>query len=165
MAGVVALIAAVGLNRAIGRKGGLLWRLPEDMRHFREKTRGKPVVMGRKTWESLPEAFRPLPGRVNIVVSRNRGYPVRGALLAASLEDALLTATGAPEVFVIGGAELYRQAIPLARRLYLTEIADGPEADTFFPEVSADEWEETSRQAVRAAGPCPDFAFVEYRRR
>jgi dihydrofolate reductase len=98
-------------------------------------------------------------------VSHNRSYAARGALLAASLDDALLAAGDTPEVFVIGGAELYRQAMPLARRLYLTEVADRPEADAFFPEVNADEWEEASRQSVRATERAPDFAFVEYRRR
>jgi dihydrofolate reductase len=161
----VALIAAVGLNRAIGKDGQLLWRLPEDMRHFRDTTRGKPVVMGRKTWESLPETFRPLPGRLNIVVTHNREYSARGALVAASLGDALQMAGDAPEIFVIGGAELYRQAMPIAHRLHLTEVADRPDADAFFPEVNADAWEEVSREAVRAAGTVPDFAFVEYRRR
>ncbi|MDR1367868.1 MAG: dihydrofolate reductase [Candidatus Accumulibacter sp.] len=161
----VALIAAVGLNRAIGRNGGLLWRLPEDMRHFRDKTRGKPVVMGRKTWESLPKAFRPLPGRLNVVVSRNREYSARGALLAASLEDALLAVSDAPEIFVIGGAELYRQAMPIAHRLYLTEVADHPRADAFFPEIDTDAWEEVLRESVLTTGTESEFAFVEYRRR
>ncbi|MDR1275550.1 MAG: dihydrofolate reductase [Candidatus Accumulibacter sp.] len=164
-ASTVALIAAVGLNRAIGKNGQLLWRLPEDMWHFRDTTRGKPVVMGRKTWESLPEAFRPLPGRLNIVVTHKREYPARGALVAASLEDALRIAGDAPEIFVIGGAELYRQTMPIAQRLCLTEVADCPDADAFFPEVSADSWQEVSREAVRAAGTRPDFTFVEYRRR
>ncbi|MDR2507683.1 MAG: dihydrofolate reductase [Candidatus Accumulibacter sp.] len=161
----VVLIAAVGTNRAIGRENRLLWNLPEDMRHFREKTNGRPVVMGRKTWESLPDAFRPLPGRLNIVVSRNPTYRAQGAVLAASLDEALGAAGDVPEIFVIGGAELYRQAMPAARRLCLTEVMDAPEADAFFPAVKADEWEEMSRESGRFAGSGREFAFVDYRRR
>ena len=102
----LSLIAALASNRAIGKDNELLWHLPEDMRHFRETTRGKPVIMGRKTWESLPESFRPLPGRHNIVVSRDPAYPASGATLAGSLADALRQAaakSNAEEVFVIGG--------------------------------------------------------------
>lgn len=161
----VVLIAAVGANQAIGRGNRLLWHLPEDMRHFREKTRGRPVVMGRKTWESLPDAFRPLPGRLNIVVSRNPAYVAHGAVLAASLDEALIAAGDAPEIFVIGGAELYRQAMPVARCLCLTEVMDAPEADAFFPEIRADEWEEVSRENGFSAGSGQEFTFVNYRRR
>ena len=139
---MLSLIAAVARNHVIGNNNQLLWHLPEDMRHFRETTRGKPVIMGRKTWESLPDSFRPLPGRHNIVVSRNPAYQAPGATLAVSLEEAILKAEESSEVFVIGGAELYRQAMPLADRLYLTEIADSFEGDAFFPEVLLEEWVE-----------------------
>ncbi len=164
---MISLIAAVASNRAIGKNNELLWHLPEDMRHFRETTRGKPVIMGRKTWESLPDAFRPLPGRQNLVVSRNPGYQAPGATLAGSLEEAVLKAapsTEADEVFVIGGADLYRQALPLASRLYLTEIAESIEGDVFFPEVLPQEWEEVSRQKQQGT-PGLTFSFVVYRRR
>ena len=164
---MLSLIAALANNRAIGKDNELLWHLPEDMRHFRETTRGKPVIMGRKTWESLPESFRPLPGRHNIVVSRNPAYQAPGATLAGSLEDALhqaAAAGAADEVFVIGGAQLYRQALPRSHRLYLTEIDESREADTFFPPVLAEEWEEISRQPKQGkVGPA--FCFVVYQRR
>ena len=112
---MISLIAAVAKNLAIGKDGQLLWHLPEDMRYFRETTRGKPVIMGRKTWESLPDVFRPLPGRRNIVISRNPAYDAPGATLAGSLEEAVRLAQDDAEVFVIGGAEIYRQALPLAQ--------------------------------------------------
>lgn len=164
---MISLIAAVAANRAIGKNNELLWHLPEDMRHFRETTHGKPVIMGRKTWESLPDAFRPLPGRQNIVVSRNPAYQAPGATLVGSLEDALRKAElsdKADEAFVIGGAELYRQALPLASRLYLTEVAESFEADVFFPEVLPQDWEEVSRQKQQSESG-PSFSFVIYQRR
>ncbi len=161
---MLSLIAAVASNRAIGKGQQLLWRLPDDMRHFRETTRGKPVIMGRKTWESLPATFRPLPGRRNLVVSRNRAYQAPGAMLTDSLDEALRACADAAEIFVIGGAELDRQALPLATRLYLTEVAASAEGDAFFPEFAPDDWEEVSRSPGRnESGPA--FAFVVYQRR
>ncbi len=160
---MISLIAAVAKNRALGKDGQLLWHLPEDMRYFRETTRGKPVIMGRKTWESLPDAFRPLPGRRNIVISRNPAYEAPGATLAGSLEDAIRLTQDDAEAFVIGGAEIYRQALPLAQRLYLTEVARDFAADAFFPEFSASDWTEISRSAVRN-GAGLDFTFAVYQR-
>ena len=164
---MISLIAAVASNRAIGKNNELLWHLPEDMRHFRETTRGKPVIMGRKTWESLPDAFRPLPGRHNLVVSRNPGFQAPGATLAGSLEEALRQAEltdKVDEAFVIGGAELYRQALPLASRLYLTEIAESIEGDVFFPEFLPQDWKEVSRQKQQGTSGLR-FSFVVYHRR
>ena len=163
---MISLIAALASNRAIGKDNALLWHLPEDMRHFRATTRGKPVIMGRKTWESLPEAFRPLPGRRNIVVSRNPAYPAAGATLAGSLEDALrqAEACGTGEVFVIGGAQLYRQALPLCNRLYLTEVDESVDGDAYFPEIPSREWEVISRQPSQEES-APAFCFVVYQRR
>jgi len=177
---MIALIAAVARNGVIGWQQQLLWHLPEDMKHFRETTREKPVIMGRKTWESLPAAFRPLPKRHNIVVSRNSAYLAGGATLAGSIEEAIGLAGEAGEVFVIGGAELYRQALPLAGRLYLTEVAEDCRGDSYFPELQAAEWREVSRRAggqaaqnacqgtcsgKRAAVPShPAFDFVVYER-
>lgn len=157
---IVALIAAVGANGAIGLRNRLLWSLPEDMAYFKQTTQGRPVIMGRKTWESLPQRFRPLPGRHNIVVTRNADYLAPGATVAHSLEEAL-TAAGAGEVFVIGGAELYTQALARAQRLYLTEVADTPAADAFFPAVPPSQWREVSRR--QGSGNTPDtpaYAFV-----
>ena len=164
---IVSLIAALASNRAIGKDNALLWQLPEDLRHFRETTRGKPVIMGRKTWESLPDPFRPLPGRHNIVVSRDPAYQASGATLAGSLDDALRQAaaqTNAEEVFVIGGEQLYRQALPLADRLYLTEIEQNFAGDVFFPDVQPNDWEEISRQPGQASSGLR-FAFVVYLRK
>lgn len=134
----VALIAAIGeRTRAIGHGNGLLWHLPEDLKLFKTHTSGHPVVMGRRTWESLPERFRPLPGRTNIVVTHDSAYEAAGAEVAMSLEDALARAKRAPggeETFVIGGGQLYASALPFADRLYLTLVDDDAEGDTFFPE-------------------------------
>ena len=160
---MISLIAALARNRAIGKNGQLLWHLPEDMRHFRETTRGKPVIMGRKTWDSLPERFRPLPGRHNIVVSRDPAYQANGATLAGSLADAVRQALDADEVFVIGGAQLYREALPLADRLYLTEIAQDFDGDAHAP-VLGPEWVEAARTNHTSASGLP-FSFVSYVRR
>lgn len=161
---MISIIAAVARNGAIGKHNQLLWHLPEDMRHFRETTRGKPVIMGRRTWESLPDSFRPLPGRHNVVVTRNPAYEAVGATLASSLDEAIQKAGAVDEVFVIGGAELYAKALPIADRLYLTEIASEFAADVFFPEVPAGEWEEISRKAQQGTTGLT-FSFVVYQRR
>jgi dihydrofolate reductase len=161
---MISLIAAVAQNGAIGKNNQLLWHLPEDMRYFRETTRGKTVIMGRKTWESLPAAFRPLPGRRNIVVTRDAHYVAEGAVLAHSLPEAIATAGEAGETFVIGGAELYLQALPQAQRLYLTEVAQTCEGDVFFPEIPAAKWQEVSRDEQSSATGIK-FAFVVYQPR
>jgi dihydrofolate reductase len=159
---MLTLIAAVARNRVIGVDNRLPWHLPEDMRHFREVTRGNPVIMGRKTWESLPEAFRPLPGRVNIVISRQPDYPAPGATLADSLPAAL----GLVEdnAFIIGGEQLYATALPHADRLLLTEVDMDVAGDAWFPAFSPAEWQETQREKqVSEKGIA--FAFVTYERR
>ncbi len=156
------LIAAVARNRVIGRGNELVWRSPEDMARFKATTQGHAVIMGRKTWESLPPRFRPLPGRRNIVVTRQAAYAAPGAEVAGSLPAALALAGGG-DAFVMGGGELYAQALPLADRLLLTEVDLAPEGDTRFPEVAAAEWRETSRERhVDAAGVA--FDFVTYQR-
>lgn len=132
----IAIIAALGRNRELGRQGALIWSIRDDLKRFKALTSGHPVIMGRKTWESLPEKFRPLPGRTNIVVSRQAEYAAPGALAAGSLDAAIAAAKGAlgaEEIFIIGGAQLYAEALPFADRLYLTLIDDAQEADTFFP--------------------------------
>ena len=161
---ILALIAACARGGVIGVENRLPWHLPEDMKFFRETTRGKPVIMGRKTWESLPAAFRPLPGRLNIVVSRNPGFEAPGASVVASLPEALAAAGDAEIAFVIGGAELYRQALPLADRLVLTEIDQPYEGDAFFPDFDRSLWHETAREPRVAESGLP-FAFVTYERR
>jgi dihydrofolate reductase len=160
---MLSLIAAIAHDRVIGQDNRLLWHLPGDMRHFREITRGRPVLMGRKTWESLPEKFRPLPGRRNVVVSRNPDYVAPGATLAGSLVEAIEKAGDGDEIFVIGGAELYRQALPFAGRLYLTEIAAEFSGDVLFPEIDVRQWREVSRsRTFEEAGLT--YAFVIHHR-
>lgn len=162
---MIALIAAVARNRAIGKDQQLLWQLPEDLRNFRATTLGKPVIMGRKTWESLPPAFRPLPNRHNIVVSRQPAYVAAGATTAGSIDQAIRLAGNRGEIFVIGGADLYRQALPLAGRLYLTEVGEERAGDCFFPELAPAEWREVSRHAGQAgSSESPTFDFVIYER-
>ncbi|MEK7101595.1 MAG: dihydrofolate reductase [Patescibacteria group bacterium] len=138
----IAIIAALGTKtRAVGKDNALLWHISDDMRRFKELTMGHPVIMGRKTWESLPEKFRPLPGRTNIVVTQQVGYKAGGATVVDSLSDAFLAAQDAPgaeETFVIGGGEIYAAALPYATRLYLTLVDDAPPADVFFPSYEKD---------------------------
>ncbi|AAT88864.1 dihydrofolate reductase [Leifsonia xyli subsp. xyli] len=134
----IALIWAQARNRVIGAGGTMPWRLPEDLRHFRELTGGEPVVMGRRTWESLPDRFRPLPGRRNIVVTRQEGWNAPGAEVAHALPGALSAASD-DTVWVIGGGELYRQALPLADRVEVTEIDLAVAGDTPAPALGP-EW-------------------------
>jgi dihydrofolate reductase len=134
------------------------------MAHFRELTMGHAVVMGRRTWESLPEGFRPLPGRSNVVVTRNPEWASQGADRVGSVEEALALLESEPRVFVIGGGEIYAAALPYADELLLTEIDVDVEGDTFFPPFDRHEFDETSRvRGVSTAGP--QFAFVRYARR
>ena len=160
------LIAAVAANRVIGDGERLPWRLPEDLAHFRRQTTGCPVIMGRRTWQSLPERFRPLPGRRNIVVTHDCGFVAVGAETAPSPAEALARTAGAPRVFVIGGAGLYETALPLADELQLTEIAHHFPGSVHFPPVDPARFVETARETHRAAPPNDfDFAFVTYRRK
>ena len=163
------LIAAVAANGAIGRDNRLLWRLKADMAHFRAATAGKPLVMGRKTFESF--GGKPLPKRPNIVVSRRPGLALPGAVVTGSLPQAFAIAhaealrSGAGEIAVLGGADVYAQAIPLADRLVITHVEAAPEADAFFPAIDPAAWRGTEL-AAHPAGPEDDHAFriVEYRR-
>lgn len=155
----ITLIAAVGEDGCIGRDGGLPWRLPEDLRRFRQLTMGKPVLMGRRTWESLPR--RPLPGRRNLVLtSRASGYP--GAECHASLEAALGALAGEPEVMVIGGAAVYAAALPLATRMELTMVAERtPAGDAFFPLFPPAEWRVISEVAGFDVAPPTRYVSLE----
>jgi dihydrofolate reductase len=164
----LALIAAVARDGAIGQANGLLFRLPEDLQHFKRTTLGCPVVMGRKTWDSLPAAFRPLPGRRNLVVTRQPALhaplEAAGAESAGSLDDALARLADAPRVFVIGGGELYAQALPHADALELTEIeADAPQADAFFPAWDRGAFREVTRE-TRESAQGLRFHWVRYER-
>lgn len=149
----LALIAAVARNRVIGRGGELVWHESEDQKHFRRVTMGCPVIMGRRTWDSLPARFRPLPGRRNIVVSRNAGWQAEGAERAASLDEAIALVADADKVFVIGGAELYALALPRADELVLTEIEADFDGDAFFPDWPRARFRQSSSEPhVSAAG-------------
>lgn len=162
----IVLIAAVADNGVIGRGGTMPWRLKSDMRHFIALTRGKPVVMGRKTYESTH--IKPLPNRTNIVVTRDKNFTAPGVLVTSSLEAALEAARGdalrrGTDIMVIGGGDIYVQAMPLAGRLEITQIHMTPEGDSLFPAIDPAVWREAAREA-HPAGPDDDAAydFVSY---
>ncbi len=159
----VVLVAAVAHGGVIGYDGAVPWRLPEDMAFFRELTTGYPVVMGRRTWDSLPDRFRPLPGRRNIVVTRNRAWAAEGAERAASVDEALALAGDVARTFVIGGAEIYAAALPRVDELVLTEVELDVAGDTFLPAGARDGFEEVARDRRVSADGTP-FALVTYRR-
>jgi dihydrofolate reductase len=158
----ISIIAALARNRAIGRNNGMPWRLPEDLKRFRRLTMGNAVVMGRKTFESIGS---PLAGRSNIVITQSRDWHCSGCMVAHTLESALAAAAESPETFVIGGAQIYALAMPLAQRLCLTEIERDFDGDAFFPEYDLSAWREVSRER-RFEGGAEGFgyAFVEYER-
>lgn len=163
----LAMIVAMARNRAIGRENTLPWRISGDLQFFKRTTLGKPVVMGRKTFESIG---RPLPGRQNIVITRNPDWCVDGVTVVSSLEQALAIAAdtavrdGVDEVMVIGGAEIYRQAIPLAQRLYVTEVDTEVEGDAFFPALN-ETWREVSRDCYPASEKDEyNYCLVQYDR-
>lgn len=159
----VSLVAAVARGGVIGRDGDIPWHLPEDVARFKELTTGHAVVMGRKTWESIPERFRPLPGRRNVVVTRNPSWAAEGAERTESVEEALRMLASEREVFVIGGAEIYAAALPHADALELTEIDAAVEGDTFFPPWNRGAFEEVAREERVSEDGTP-FAFVTYGR-
>lgn len=156
------LIYARAANGVIGANNALPWHLPEDLAHFKRQTLGAPVVMGRKSWDSLPPRFRPLPGRTNIVVTRQSDWQAEGAQRAGSLQEAFALAGDVSELWVIGGAQIYAEAEPLAQRAVVTEIAQDFEGDAFAPTLGP-AWRETARESHIAASGLP-FAFVTYER-
>ena len=160
-AAALVIVVAMARNGVIGIENRLPWHLPEDLKHFKALTTGHAVIMGRKTWESLPAKFRPLPDRLNIVVTRDAAYRAAGATVVHSL-PAAVAAAGARTAFVIGGAEIYAQALPLATRLEVTEVDADVGGDAFFPALDKDYWQETAREAHVAASGLR-FAFVSYR--
>ena len=145
------LIYARSRNNVIGVNGDLPWHLPEDLAHFKRTTLGQPVIMGRVTWQSIPEKFRPLPGRTNVVVSRQAGFEAPGAQVVNSLQAAIGLFSDHEVVWLIGGAQLYAQALPLAQQLVITEIDADYEGDAFAPELNASEWTETHRTSHTSA--------------
>lgn len=163
----LAMIAALAANRVIGLDNQMPWHLPADLKHFKAMTLGKPIIMGRKTWDSLG---RPLPGRLNLVVSRQPDLQLEGAETFTSLDDALRRAEqwaheqGAAELMLIGGAQLYAQGLGLAQRLYLTRIDANPDGDAFFPAFDESEWQRIDCQAQPAAGEAPAYSFEIWQR-
>ncbi len=156
------LIYARAANGVIGLNNAMPWHLPEDLAHFKRHTLGCPVIMGRKTWDSLPPRFRPLPGRLNIVLTRQHDWQAEGAMRAGTLADACLLCPADSSIWVIGGAEVYALALPLARTVVVTEIDAVFEGDAFAPTLGA-EWVETQRERqVSATGL--GFSFVTYER-
>lgn len=164
----VAIIAAISRDGVIGVDNRLPWYLPEDLKFFKSMTRGKPLVMGRRTFDSIG---RPLPGRLNIVVTRDSGFRPEGVRVCLDLEPALrladrqATIDAAEEIMVMGGAQIYAQALPLASRLYLTEVDVDVEGDAFFPQVDEAEWQEVRRVPGEPQAGQPSYDFVTYRRR
>ena len=158
----LALIYARAANGTIGKDGTMPWHLPEDLAHFKQLTTGCPVVMGRKTWDSLPARFRPLPGRRNIVITRQGDWNQNGVQHASSLREALQMCEQDATVWVMGGAQIYAQALHLADRVEVTEIAQDFEGDAFAP-VLGPEWTQAVRKDHVGAGGLP-FSFVRYLR-
>jgi len=159
MAMRIALIAAVASNRVIGRDGDLPWRIPADLRHFKAVTMGKPIIMGRRTFQSIGKA---LPGRTNVVVTRDRAFAAADVTVAGSFAQALAIAeaTGADEAMVIGGGEIYAAALAGAERIYLTEVHVDAEGDVRFPALDGSQWREVARDDHAAEGDVPAFSFV-----
>lgn len=159
----ISLIAAMDENRVIGRDNALPWRLPADMRHFREVTMGKPLLMGRKTFESIG---KPLPGRRNIILTRDPDYQAPGCEVVHTLDEALTAGAGGGELMVLGGADLFAQLLPRAARLYLTEIHACFSGDAWFPAFNKGEWMETGRSNHAADEKNPHaYSFVTWDRR
>ncbi|MFT3780193.1 MAG: dihydrofolate reductase [Ottowia sp.] len=156
----IGLIWAQARHGVIGRDGAMPWHLPEDLAHLKRTTLGHPVIMGRRTWDSIPARFRPLPGRVNIVVTRQPDWSEIGAQRASSLREALQKCEKSEQVWVIGGAQIYAQALPLADELVVTEIDADFDGDAHAPKLGP-EWREAAREAHVAASGLP-FAFVRY---
>lgn len=156
----LSLIAAIARNRVIGLDNALPWHLPEDLKRFRALTTGHHIIMGRKTYESLN---RLLPGRTTVIVTRKLDYAVPGAIIANSLEKAIASSVPDDEIFLIGGAQLYRDGLPLAHTMYITEIDAAFAGDAFFPEFDPGQWRETAREEHISAQGLP-FAYVTYAR-
>lgn len=164
---IISLIAALTKNRVIGKNNDLPWHLPDDMKYFMQTTKGHHVIMGRKNYDSIPEKFRPLPNRTNIVVTRQNNFVAPGCAVVNSIEDGLHIANvnNEKEVFIIGGAEIYNQGFTKATRLYLTEIQTHLEGDTYFPEFNKTQWKEVSRTHHLADGRHKfPFDFVVFER-
>ncbi|WP_417450782.1 dihydrofolate reductase [Kordiimonas sp.] len=159
---MISMIVAMASNRAIGKGNDLPWHLPADLQHFKAVTMGKPMIMGRKTFDSIG---RPLPGRRTIVVTRDTAWHTDGVDVAYSLERAIELAETVDEVMIVGGAQIYQQALPHADRLYVTEVGLEVDGDAFFPVFDTTEWRETERRDFPAEGETPAYGFVTYDRK
>jgi len=160
----ISIIVAIAENHAIGKDNLLLWHIPEDLKRFKALTLGHKVIMGKRTWESLP--IRPLPGRENIVITDAPGEQLEGATMAYSIEEAMNLCDPLKENFIIGGGSIYRQFLPLATKLYITRVHAAFDADTFFPEFLPDEWMLTGQQYVDAGDTQGlSYSFQVYLRR
>lgn len=157
---IVRIVVAYAQNRCIGRDNSLPWHIPADLAHFKQSTLGHPIIMGRKTWESIG---RPLPGRKNLVISRNPQFSAPGATLCPSLDEALAQCADAPVVCIIGGAQIYEQALPRVDEIYATEVHEQVEGDSFFPPLD-DSWQEVERQSQPPQNG-HQFDFVVYKKR
>ena len=140
----ISIVVAVAKNGVIGRDNTLPWRIPEDLKRFKALTMGKPVIMGRKTWDSLPK--KPLPGRTNIVVTRNPAFRAEGAIAVHSFNEAVEKAAGAHEIAVIGGEAIFAAALPIAAIIHMTQVAVSPEGDAFMPPIDRAQWRETASE-------------------
>jgi dihydrofolate reductase len=159
---IVSIIVAIAQNNVIGANNQLIWHISEDLKRFKALTTGHCVVMGRKTFESIG---KPLPNRTNIVVSRNRELIIDGCIVVSSLEEAISVCENEEESFVIGGGELYRQALPIASKLYLTIVHKNFEGDTFFPEIDFNQWHEVHREKRKPTDTDGlEYTFVNYER-
>lgn len=158
----ISIIVAMAKNRSIGINNTLPWRIPEDLKHFKALTMGHHIIMGRKTYDSIG---KPLPGRTTVVVTRNQQLEIAGCVMAQSLQEAIAACGDDEEIFIVGGAELYALALPLAQKLYVTEIQEDVEGDTFFPQFNRAEWQETAREICQQETPqMLEFHFVTYLR-
>lgn len=156
----LSIIVAMATNRTIGINNTLPWRCPEDLKHFKSLTMGHHIIMGRKTFDSIG---KPLPGRTTVVVTRNTGLQIDGCIMAHSLQQAIDACAGDNEIFVVGGADLYAQALPLARTLYVTEIRQDVQGDAHFPEFDKNLWREVAREIRSQEQPQPlEYHFVTY---
>ncbi|MFI3287275.1 MAG: dihydrofolate reductase [Rikenellaceae bacterium] len=152
---MINIIVAVAENNVIGCHNKLIWHISEDLKRFKSLTTGHPIIMGRKTYESIG---RPLPGRLNVVITRSRDLVIEGVSIVGSLQEAV-ELTKESEPFVIGGGEIYAQSLPLAGRLYITRVHQSPQGDTYFPELDLSEWRETLREEREG------YTFIDYERK
>lgn len=164
----ISIIVAVGSNHAIGKNNSLIWHLPADMKFFKEKTTGHCIITGRKNYESIPEKFRPLSNRTNIIVTRQKSYNAPGTIITGSVEEAVekAKATGDSEIFIIGGGDIFRQSLHLTDTIYLTKIEQAFDADVFFPELDSTTWQEVSCvKGVKDEKNKYDYSFLTYKRK